>query len=197
MAEQIARRHNRGVIEMVDEVPAAELVVVGHLVIDLQHDLIEIHRTRARDLMLAGSADSSEVTHQFDRRRIVTGNRDLIARERLTSQRVANRYVARGTAGGEVAVSLIIGRREHSRGCGRVFEERALPADKEERAICAVVARHLYRTAEKAAVLPAIEGVGFQCEEIARIERLVPDVTERAAVERVRARARDGIDNGA
>ena len=56
IAEQIARRHDRGVVEMVDEVAAAKLVVVGHLVVDLQYDLIEIHRARTRDLMLAGTA---------------------------------------------------------------------------------------------------------------------------------------------
>ena len=180
---------------MVDEVPAAELVVVGQLVVDLQHDLIEIHRAGARDLMLASAADSSKVTHQFHRRRIETRDGDLIARERLTGQRIANRHVARSTAGGKVAVALVVGRREHGRCCRLVLEERALPADKEERAIRAVVAWQLHRAAEKAPVLPAIEGIGLDREVIARIEGFVPHVAERAPVKVVGARASDGIDD--
>ena len=189
---------------MVDEVPAAELVVVGHLVVDLRHDLIEIHRARARDLMLAGAVDSSKVTHQFHGRRIETRDGDLIARERRSvrvrsglRQRVDDRRVARRTAGGKVSVALVVRRREHGRCCGRVLEERALPAEKEERAVRAVVARQLHRPAKIAAVLAAIEGVRLGREVVARVERLVPHVAERAAVEGVGARARDGIDDGA
>src|SRR5687767_3601562 len=123
--------------------------------------------------MLAGSADSSKVTHQFHRSRIETRDRDLISKEWLTCERIANRHVARRTAGGKVAVTLIVRRREYGRCCRRVLHERALPADKEERAVGAVVARQLHRAAKKPAVLPAIEGVGLGCEEVARIEPLV------------------------
>ena len=154
--------------------------------------------------MLAGSADSSKVTHQFHRRRIETRDGDLIARERRSvrirsgpRQRVDDRRVALRTAGGEVAVALVVRRREYGRCGGRVLEECALPADKEERAVRAVVAWQLHRAAKKPAVLPAIEGVGLEREEVARIERLVPHVAERAPVKRVGARAGDGIDDGA
>ena len=181
---------------MVDEVAAGELVIVGHLVIDLQYELIEVHRAGARNLMLAGSADSSKVTHQFHRRRIEARDGNLIPRERLTRHRVDNRSVARRSARRKVAVALVVRRREYGRCGGRVLEECALPADKEERAVHAVVAWQLHRAAKKPAVLPAIEGVGLRCEEVARIERLVPHVAERAPVKRVGARTCDGIDDG-
>src|SRR4051812_46643631 len=91
---------------MIDEVTAAEPVVIGELLINLHDTLIKLVPDRTWNRDEAVAADRGNKGVHLDRRRIEAGGRNTIAGE-CAAERVAKHSTASRPAGAEVSGSLV------------------------------------------------------------------------------------------
>src|SRR5262249_19761979 len=174
----------RGVLELVDEIPAREAIVLANLVVDSHDALIEVlvDSSLKSEEARTRQARGQQPVGEGDRHRIHGAQRYLIIRKG-TAERVLQRGVAWVTASGEVPILLIDGGPERILRGVHVARARALPADKEERLVLPVIElRNENRAAEVGAKLVALQEIRNRREEIPSIKFAIAHKLKCSAV---------------